>query len=192
MRKTKPEGPAEPLTPSQVAALTEILSKGQSKTEVRDYALFRVMIDTMLRVSDVVSLTFGDLFLMDGTVRDKFVWRQGKTDRIVHCILSDTTKAALRSLYALPGSKKNFVRIFQLGPRQVQNRVKVWAALIRLDAEHISPHSFRRTKPTEVYKRTGNLRAAQLMLGHSNITTTAGYLGIERDQAIEVFKSVEM
>lgn len=192
MRKTKPEGPAEPLTPSQVADLTEVLSKGTTRLEIRDWAMFRIMIDTMLRVSDVVAIRVGDVTHGPGAIKDKFVWRQKKTGRLVHCQISDKTKEALLAFFEIHKQKNPATRLFQISPRQVQNRVKIWMNLIGVDAEHISPHSLRRTKPTEVYRQTGNLRAAQIMLGHSSIVTTAGYLGIERDQAMKVFGDIEM
>jgi site-specific recombinase XerC len=44
----------------------------------------------------------------------------------------------------------------------------------------------RRTKPTLIYKRTKNLRAVQLLLGHSKIENNVRYLGIEVDDALEM------
>ncbi len=191
-RKTKPEGPAQPFTPEQISTLNTLLSAGPTRKEIRDFALFRVMLDTMLRVSDVVQLTVGDIKDNDGNIKSKIVVRQKKTNKQVHCIITAKTKDALRIVLNTSGSKGSGARLFPITTRQVQNRVKIWARMLRIDAEHISPHSLRRTRPTEVYKKTGNLRAAQVMLGHSSIVTTAGYLGIDRAEAIDVFSQVEM
>lgn len=192
-QKTKPKGPAEPLSPKHVALLNELLSADRSFLGLRDYALFRVMVDTMLRVSDIVSLRVGDV-LSDQTleIKNTFVLEQKKTSKPVHCMLSDRTRDALKKYLESLGYRGNSAKLFAIGPRQIQLRIKSWARMLRIDAEHISPHSLRRTKPAEVYRKTGNLRAAQIMLGHSNISTTALYLGIERKEAMDVFSEIDM
>lgn len=193
MRVRKPEGPADPLTPDQVAAITILLSAGRTKLEIRDWALFRMLIDTMLRTSDIVRLTIGDVRDANGHIRSRFMIRQKKTDRQVHCMISEKTKEALSAhLDKLGYNKGPGAKLFPITTRQIQNRFKIWVKMIRLDPLHLSPHSARRTRPTEVYRKTGNLRAAQIMLGHSSIATTALYLGTEREQAMEIFGSVEM
>jgi integrase len=192
-QKTKPQGPAEPLSPKQVEMLNELLSADQSFLGIRDYALFRVMVDTMLRVSDVVALKVRDV-LSEQTleIKNTFSLQQKKTSKLVHCMLSERTRDALREYLRSLGFRGSSAKLFAIGPRQVQLRIKAWAKMLRIDSEHISPHSLRRTKPAEVYRKTGNLRAAQIMLGHSNISTTALYLGIERKEAMDVFSEIEM
>lgn len=191
MSKTKPPGQAYPLTPDQVACLTEFMSEQASSTWIRDYAMFRVMIDTMLRVSDVVNLTVGDVQHMHGLIRKRFTVRQKKTSGFVTCILSDKTREALSVYIKARNAVHPYSRLFPITPRWVQKRVKVWAGILGIDDEHISPHSLRRTKPAMVYKQTRDLRSAQIMLGHSSIGSTAEYLGIDREDAIEVFSKFE-
>jgi integrase len=53
-------------------------------------------------------------------------------------------------------------------------------------------HSLRRTKAVLIYRRTGNLRAVQLFLGHTNIASTVRYLGIEADDAIEIAEKTDI
>lgn len=192
-QKTKPKGPAEPLSPKHVAMLNELLSADQTFLGIRDYALFRVMVDTMLRVSDIVALRVGDV-LAEQTlaIKSTFAVQQKKTSKLVHCMLSDRTREALEKYLTSLGYRGSSAKLFSIGPRQVQLRIKMWARMLRIDSEHISPHSLRRTKPAEVYRKTGNLRAAQIMLGHSNISTTALYLGIERKEAMDVFQQIDM
>ncbi len=64
--------------------------------------------------------------------------------------------------------------------------VKDWCRLIHLDPSQYSTHSLRRTRPSIMYRRTGNLRAIQLLLGHSDIGMTQRYLGIEEEDALEL------
>ena len=53
-------------------------------------------------------------------------------------------------------------------------------------------HSLRRTKATLIYRRTGNLRAVQLLLGHTKIESTVRYLGVEIDDAIEIAEKIDV
>ena len=61
-----------------------------------------------------------------------------------------------------------------------------------LDPSRFGTHSLRRTKATLSYRRTGNLRAVQLLLGHTKIESTARYLGIEVDDALEMAEQVDV
>ena len=76
--------------------------------------------------------------------------------------------------------------------RQYSRIVKGWAALIGLDPENYGAHSLRRTKATLIYRRTKNLRAVQLLLGHTNLQSTVRYLGIEVDDALEMAEQTEV
>ena len=67
-----------------------------------------------------------------------------------------------------------------------------WVASIGLDPTKFGPHSLRRTKAVLIYRRTGNLRAVQLLLGHSKIESTVRYLGIEVDDAIEIAEKIDI
>ncbi len=67
-----------------------------------------------------------------------------------------------------------------------------WLALIGLDPSIFGTHSLRRTKATLIYRKTGNLRAVQLLLGHTKIESTVRYLGIEVDDALEIAEKVDV
>ena len=67
--------------------------------------------------------------------------------------------------------------------RQYARLVAKWIAGIGLDPHVFGTHSLRRTKATLIYRRTGNLRAVQLLLGHKKMESTVRYLGIEVDDA---------
>ena len=68
--------------------------------------------------------------------------------------------------------------------RQYARLVSNWIGSIGLDPRLFGTHSLRRTKATVIYRRTGNLRAVQLLLGHTKIESTVRYLGIEVDDAL--------
>jgi integrase len=67
-----------------------------------------------------------------------------------------------------------------------------WIASIGLDPKLFGTHSLRRTKATLIYRRTGNLRAVQLLLGHTKIESTVRYLGIEVDDALAIAEQVDV
>jgi integrase len=77
-------------------------------------------------------------------------------------------------------------------PRQYARLVPRWIASIGLDAKLFGTHSLRRTKATLIYRRTGNLRAVQLLLGHTKIESTVRYLGIEVDDALAIAEQIDV
>ena len=79
-----------------------------------------------------------------------------------------------------------------LTTRQYARLVSEWIASCGLDPSLFGTHSLRRTKATMIYKRTGNLRAVQLLLGHTKIESTVRYLGIEIDDALEIAEQVDI
>jgi integrase len=76
--------------------------------------------------------------------------------------------------------------------RQYARLVADWVASIGLDPHIFGTHSLRRTKATLVYRRSGNLRAVQLLLGHTKIESTVRYLGIEVDDALAIAEQVDV
>jgi integrase len=70
--------------------------------------------------------------------------------------------------------------------------VSEWIDNVGLDSKLFGTHSLRRTKATLIYRRTGNLRAVQLLLGHTKIESTVRYLGIEVDDALSIAEQVDV
>jgi integrase len=64
--------------------------------------------------------------------------------------------------------------------------------MIGLDPSIYGTHSIRRTKVSIIYKRTKNLRAVQLLLGHTKLESTVRYLGVEVDDALEMAEHTEI
>jgi integrase len=78
-----------------------------------------------------------------------------------------------------------------ISTRQYSRIVDSWIDLIGLDHHDYGTHSLRRTKATLIYRRTKNLRAVQLLLGHTKLESTVRYLGIEVDDALEIAEHTE-
>ena len=79
-----------------------------------------------------------------------------------------------------------------MSTRQYARLLDSWLQQIGLDPSLYGTHSLRRTKATLIYKRTGNLRAVQLLLGHSKIESTVRYLGVEVNDALEIAEQTDV
>jgi integrase len=82
--------------------------------------------------------------------------------------------------------------VWSITTRQYARLVSEWIASIGLDPHVFGTHSLRRTRATLIYRRTGNLRAVQLLLGHRKIESTVRYLGIEVDDALAIAEQVDV
>ena len=79
-----------------------------------------------------------------------------------------------------------------LSTRQYARLVRDWVSAIGLDANAYGTHSLRRTKAALIYRKTGNLRAVQLLLGHTKVDSTVRYLGVELDDALSIAEKIEI
>jgi integrase len=79
-----------------------------------------------------------------------------------------------------------------LSTRQYARLVDEWVSAIGLRREEYGTHSLRRTKASIIYKATGNLRAVQILLGHTNFENTVRYLGVDVEDALELAEATEV
>jgi integrase len=193
--KGKIVGAKQPLRSKQVWS---IRSKLQAEGRTRDLAMFNLAIDSKLRASDVVALKVEDV-APNGYTADRATIRQKKTGQPVRFELTEQTRQAVDEYLRASGKKLNqFMfagrRIAErsMTTRQYARLVSGWTASIGLDPHIFGTHSLRRTKPTLIYRRTGNLRAVQLLLGHRKIESTVRYLGIEVDDALAIAEQVDV
>src|SRR6201982_2262228 len=193
--KGKLIGAKPPLRPNQVGSIrTRLLIERRT----RDLALLHLAIDSKLRGCDVVALRVEDV-APNGYAIARATVRQKKTGRPVRFELTEQTRQAVDS-YLKTASKKPVEFLFTsrrrpgegMTTRQYARLVSEWIAGIGLDPHVFGTHSLRRTKATLIYRRTGNLRAVQLLLGHTKIESTVRYLGIEVDDALAIAEQVEV
>ena len=193
--KGKIIGARPPLRPKHVWSIrTRLLLEGR----IRDLALFNLAIDSKLRGCDVVAVKVEDV-APNGYTMDRATVRQKKTGRPVKFELTDQTRQAVDG-YLKAASKKPGEFLFTgrgdsgqcMTTRQYARLLSEWIASIGLDSKLFGTHSLRRTKATLIYRRTGNLRAVQLLLGHTKIESTVRYLGIEVDDALAVAEQVDV
>ncbi|MBI2740887.1 MAG: tyrosine-type recombinase/integrase [Rhodospirillales bacterium] len=188
--KGKLTGAKPPLRPKHVWS---IRTKLQIEGRVRELAMFNLAIDSKLRGCDVVAIRVEDV-AAGGYTADRATVRQKKTGRPVRFELSEQTRY-LRATNKEPGE---FLFTGRRGPqtnmttRQYARLVSAWIGSAGLDPRLFGTHSLRRTKATLIYRRTGNLRAVQLLLGHTKIESTVRYLGIEVDDALAIAEQVDV
>ena len=188
-------GPKPPLKLKEVWAIRIRL---QLSGDVRNLALFNLAIDSKLRACDLVSIRVNDVTQGYKVVQRATVM-QKKTKRPVQFEISDQTQLAIRNLitqFDLTPSQFLFPSRMSSSPhistRQYAKIVKDWVADIGLDPYAYGTHSLRRTKATLIYRRTKNLRAVQLLLGHTKLESTVRYLGIELEDALEIAEQTEV
>ena len=188
-------GQKRPLRPKEVWAIRVRL---QMKPGKRDLALFNLAIDSKLRGCDLVDLRVDDI-AAGGRVRDRATIIQHKTDRPVQFEIMEQTRASLQEwLNARPADRGPYVfpsRVHDqphLTARQYARIVHGWIESAGMESSAFGTHSLRRTKAAQIYRKTGNLRAVQLLLGHTKIESTVLYLGIEVDDALTLSEQVEL
>jgi len=192
--KGKVTGAKPPLRPKHVWAIP---TKLQIDQLTRDLALFNLAVDSKLRGCDVVAVKIDDV-APSGYAGDRASVRQKKTGRPVRFELTEPTRQAIDDYIKLAGKKPGeFLftgrRLGQcMTTRQYARLLSEWLTSVGLDPHLYGTHSLRRTKATLIYRRTGNLRAVQLLLGHTKIESTVRYLGIEVDDAIAIAAQVDI
>jgi len=164
----------------------------------RDLALFDLAIDSKLRGCDLVHLKVDDI-VVGGRVKPRAVVRQRKTGHPVQFELTEQTREAVTA-WIQEGNRRPGDYLFPnrlhasrpMTTRQYARLVRVWLNAVGMDGNAYGTHSLRRTKPTLIYRRTGNLRAVQLLLGHTKLESTVRYLGVEVDDALEISEQTDL
>jgi len=193
--KGKLVGQKLPLKLREIWAIRVRLQLADNK---RDLALFNLAIDSKLRGSDLIKIRVSDIS-NSGVVSSRAVVLQQKTSQPVQFKITEGTRESIADWMleiGTSGSAYLFPSRISASPhlstRQYARIVEKWVSDIGLDSGLYGTHSLRRTKPTLIYKRTRNLRAVQLLLGHTKLESTVRYLGVEVDDALEIAEQTEI
>jgi integrase len=193
--KGKLVGQKAPLKLKEIWAIRVRL---QLASRHRDLALFNLAIDSKLRACDLVKLRVRDV-CHGAAVASRATVLQQKTQRPVQFEITEPTReavgawighASLTTEDSLFPSRLHGSR--HLSTRQYARIVDSWVRQLGLDKANYGTHTLRRTKATLIYRRTRNLRAVQLLLGHSKLESTVRYLGIEVNDALEMAEQTEV
>jgi integrase len=188
-------GQKRPLKPKDVWTIRVRLQLGKRK---RDLAMFNLAADSKLRGCDLVRLQIDDVST-SGRVRERTTVVQKKTGRPVQFELTEQTRASVQDWIGVL-SARNGPYLFpsrvrkqpHISTRQYARIVQGWICSAGMDSSAYGTRSMRRTKAAQIYKETGNLRAVQLLLGHTKLESTVRYLGIEVDDALTISEQVEL
>jgi integrase len=193
--KGKLIGQKSPLSMQEIWSIRMRLQNVDNK---RDLALFNLAIDSKLRGCDLLNLHVSDV-ANGSEVQSRAMIRQSKTNRPVRFEITARTRQSIEdwiesaglanSDYLFPSRIRSSMH---LSTRQYSRIVESWVMSIGLDPAAYGTHSMRRTKATLIYRRTKNLRAVQLLLGHSSLDSTVRYLGIEIDDALEMSEQIDV
>lgn len=188
-------GTKRPLTQKQIWAVRFFLDR---EGRLRDRALFDLAIDSKLRGCDLVKIKIADL-VSGAEIRTRSAVIQQKTGRPVQFELTADVRASLLAwLERRGGSVDDYAfpsRVDctgHLSTRQYARLVDEWITAVGLRRTEYGTHSLRRTKASMIYKATGNLRAIQILLGHTKIENTVRYLGVDIEDALVLAERTEI
>ena len=188
-------GQKRPLLPKPVWAIRVRLEIAEN---YRDLALFNLAIDSKLRGCDLAKLRVADVFVA-GQVKERTSITQSKTQKPVRFEITDGTRKSLAHWMDEPSMvgfeflwPGRFHERLHISTRQYARLVRNWVTSIGLEPSAFGTHSMRRTKVSQNYQKTGNLRAVQLLLGHSKMDSTVRYLGVELEDALAISEAVEI
>lgn len=188
-------GQKRPLQPKHVWSIRVRLEMADNP---RDLALFNMAIDSKLRGCDLVHLRVRDVFAA-GQVKERASITQRKTGRPVRFEITEPTRQSLERWIANPEmegaeflSPSRFHDSPHLSTRQYARILRGSVTSIGLEPSAFGTHSMRRTKVAQIYRKTGNLRAVQLLLGHTKMDSTVRYLGVELDDALTISEAIDL
>jgi len=184
--------------PLKLQEIWAIRIRLQLANNIRDLALFNLAIDSKLRGCDLVSLKVSDISHGSSILKRAMIMQQ-KTKQPVQFEITDQTKIAVSNLISHQALKygdylfqSRFHQSPHISTRQYARIVEQWVTDIGLDPADYGTHSLRRTKVSLIYRQTHNLRAIQLLLGHTKLESTVRYLGIEVDDALEISERMDV
>jgi integrase len=183
--------------PLKLKEICAIRIRLQISSRIRDLALFNLAIDSKLRSCDLVKIRVRDIS-HGATIASRAMIMQQKTHQAVQFEITEQTRDSISRWieYVELGLhdylfKSRYSSSPHISTRQYARIVGGWVSEIGLDPAEYGTHSMRRTKASLIYRRTKNLRAVQLLLGHTKLESTVRYLGIEVDDALEMAEQTE-
>lgn len=175
--------------PLKLKEIWAIRIRLQLAEKTRELAVFNLAIDSKLRACDVVNLRVCDI-AQGKSILPRAMILQRKTHRPVQFEITEQTRQSVAAWfekahdcsgeYLFPS---RVAKSPHLSTRQYVRIVTTWVESIGLNSAACGTHTMQRTKATLIYRRIKNLRAVQLLLGHTKLESTVRYLGIEVDDA---------
>ncbi len=183
--------------PFRLEEIWRIRTRLELNNNVMELSLLNLAIDSKLRSSDLLSLRVSDIssnFLVFSRVQ----YVQKKTGNNVQFEVTQRTQQTLSHWikdqelkptdYLFPSPRKVNQPLSYSYYRRI---IRSWALALGHNPDLYGTHSLRRTKATLIYQKTKNIRAIQLLLGHTKIENTIKYLGVELEDALRLSEEIE-
>lgn len=193
--KGKIVGQKAPLKLKDIWAIRIRLQLGH---RTRELALFDLGLDSKLRACDLVRLRVRDICSGDRVSTRAIVMQQKTSQSVQFEITAPAREAVAEWIKEAELANDDYLfpsRVHDsphLGTRQYARILDSWIEEIGLDPTAYGTHTMRRTKASLIYRRTKNIRAVQLLLGHTKLESTVRYLGIEVEDALELSEQTEI
>lgn len=184
--------------PFKLSEIWELRTTFKIRNKLRDLVLLNLGLDSKLRSCDLLKLKVRDV-LGSGGIKSRVQVIQQKTGDPVIFEITAQSRTALENLIQVQSLgyldfvfKSRQWNGTHLSRRQYSRIIKNWVESIGLNPDNYGTHSMRRTKASLIYKKTGNLRAVQLLLGHKSLESTVKYLGVELDDALDISEHMDI
>ncbi|EIJ2379454.1 tyrosine-type recombinase/integrase [Vibrio alginolyticus] len=183
--------------PFKLEEIWRIRTRLELESDLMQLALLNLAIDSKLRASDLLRLHVYDVS-SQGVIYERVQCIQQKTGTDVHYEITPRTQQSIsRWIYSASLEASSF--LFPSGRRKGQpisysfyrSIIRNWAVKLGLNADYYGTHSMRRTKATLIYAKTKNIRAVQILLGHSKLDNTIRYLGVELEDALRLSEQTD-
>ncbi|MDC5808299.1 tyrosine-type recombinase/integrase [Vibrio europaeus] len=183
--------------PFKLEEIWRIRTRLELENDLMQLALLNLAIDSKLRASDLLKLHVYDVS-SKGVIYERVQCIQKKTGTDVHYEITPRTQQSIsRWVYSASLDTSSF--LFPSCRRKGQpisysfyrSIIRNWAEKLGLNADYYGTHSMRRTKATLIYARTKNIRAVQILLGHSKLDNTIRYLGVELEDALRLSEKTD-
>ncbi|MDF0536012.1 tyrosine-type recombinase/integrase [Shewanella yunxiaonensis] len=183
--------------PFKLEEIWRIRTRLELENNLMLIALLNLAIDSKLRASDLLNLHVYDVS-SQGVIYERVQCVQQKTGTDVHYEITPRTQQSISrwicfasldsGSFLFPSNRHKGQPISYSFYRSI---IRNWASKLGLNADYYGTHSMRRTKATLIYARTKNIRAVQLLLGHSKLDNTIRYLGVELEDALRLSEETE-
>ncbi|TFH89244.1 tyrosine-type recombinase/integrase [Vibrio ouci] len=183
--------------PFKLEEIWRIRTRLEIENDLMQLALLNLAIDSKLRASDLLKLHVYDVS-SQGVIYERVQCIQQKTGTDVHYEITPRTQQSISrwifaasleaSSFLFPSSRRSGQPISYSFYRSI---IRNWAIKLGLNADYYGTHSMRRTKATLIYARTKNIRAVQILLGHSKLDNTIRYLGVELEDALRLSEKTD-
>lgn len=184
--------------PLKLEEIWSIRIRLELANNLRELTMFNLALDCKLRACDFIKLKVLDV-AHGAIIQSRAMLIQQKIGSSVQFELTQKTRKSLQEWIAQKSLKSGdylfgsrVKKGCHLTTRQYARIVKRWITSIGLDTTLYGTHSMRRTKASLIYKKTKNLRADQILLGHTKLESTVRYLGVEVDDALELSETTDI